>query len=147
MVYEVGEITGALKKLAKDEDLCVIALSQLKRAGSQERKGARPTLDDLRESGDIEADADVVVFIHRDSYYIKQTDDYIKGDQKALNEFADKQFDAELIIGKARAGSTPTIHAKCNMASSSLFEGNYAGCDDKGTPIFGGAADYLEFTY
>ena len=135
-VYEIGEITGALKQLAKDEDLCVIALAQLKRAESREKKGMRPTLDDLRESGDIEADADVVCFIHRESYYIRQSDEFIQNKPEALAAFADKQFDAELIIGKARAGATPTVRAKCFMPSSSIFEGNFTGVNGRGEPLF-----------
>lgn len=73
-VYEVGEISAGLKELAKSEDVCVVLLAQLNRA-LENREDKRPGLSDLRESGDLEADADVVAFLHRESYFIQASAD------------------------------------------------------------------------
>ncbi|HYE82670.1 MAG TPA: replicative DNA helicase [Clostridia bacterium] len=90
---EVGIITKALKKLAKDLDVPVILLHQLSRACEQ-RANKRPMLSDLRDSGDIEQDADLVMFIYRDEYY---------------NPTTEKKGFAEIIIAKNRDGETGTV--------------------------------------
>lgn len=137
--YEVGEITAGLKQLAKDEEICVVLLAQLSRAiESRDRNDRRPTLSDLRESGDIEADADVVIFLYRGSYYIEQSPDFKRQDANALREFARTQFDAELIVEKNRSGPKRTIVAKSFMATSSLFEGEFSGIDSRRAPVFSG---------
>ncbi len=90
---EIAEISRSLKILAKEIKVPVIALSQLSRAPEQ-RPEHRPMLSDLRESGSIEQDADIVMFLYRDDYY---------------NEQSDKKNVAEVIIAKHRAGSTGTV--------------------------------------
>ena len=109
-VQEISEITQGLKALAKELSVPVLALSQLSRA-VETRDDKKPLLSDLRESGSIEQDADVVMFVYRESYYLKN-----KEPRPATVEHAEWQAKmneishlAELIIGKQRHGPTGTI--------------------------------------
>ena len=109
-VQEISEITQGLKALAKELTIPVLALSQLSRAVEQ-RDDKKPLLSDLRESGSIEQDADVVMFVYRESYYLKA-----KEPRPATVEHAEWQAKmnevshlAELIIGKQRHGPTGNV--------------------------------------
>jgi replicative DNA helicase len=109
-VQEVSEITTALKALAKELHIPVLALSQLSRQVEQ-REDKRPQLADLRESGSIEQDADVVLFVFREEYYLERrepnlnTDDHAKW-RSQMNAVTGQ---AEVIIGKQRHGPTGTV--------------------------------------
>jgi replicative DNA helicase len=92
-VQEVSQISRSLKILARDLEVPIIALSQLSRAVEQ-RTDKRPILSDLRESGSIEQDADLVAFIYRDEYY---------------NDESDQQGLAEVIVAKHRNGPTDAL--------------------------------------
>ncbi len=117
-VQELTEITTGLKALAKELNVPVVALSQLSRQ-VESRDDKRPQLSDLRESGSIEQDADVVIFVYREEYYLKN-----KQPREGTEEFLAWQQDmeraygkAEVIIGKQRHGPTGTVEL--------AFEGEY----------------------
>jgi replicative DNA helicase len=113
---EVGAIAAGLKALAKDLKVPVVALSQLSRK-VEERPDKRPQLADLRESGSIEQDADVVLFVYRESYYLARTEPDAS-DQIKHMEWTDKmskvQGLAEVIIGKLRQGPIGTVRLSFN---------------------------------
>ncbi|MGF1625895.1 MAG: replicative DNA helicase [Alphaproteobacteria bacterium] len=130
-VQEVSEITRGLKALAKELDVPVIALSQLSRAVEQ-REDKRPQLADLRESGSIEQDADVVMFIFREQYYLERAEP-AQRDDESLEKFNDRHDrwmhrceevynTGEVIIAKQRHGPIGTIRLS--------FDGQYTKFSD-----------------
>ncbi|MCA3436985.1 MAG: replicative DNA helicase [Rhodobacter sp.] len=134
-VLEVSEITQGLKAIAKELDIPVIALSQLSRA-VENREDKRPQLADLRESGSIEQDADVVMFVYRDEYYKEREK---PGDhelekmvqwQQVMEQVHGK---AEVIIGKQRHGPIGTVELS--------FEGRFTRFGNLAKPWQQGGAD------
>lgn len=118
-VQEVGEVSDALATLAKDQDVAVLALHQLNR-GTEGRENKRPTLADLRNSGDLEQDADLVCFAYRQSYYLERS----KCDPGSQQEFQRQtELDAckntlDILIAKNRNGPTTSVTMFCDMASN-----------------------------
>ena len=107
---EVSEMSRLLKSIAKELNIPVIALSQLNR-GVEGRQNRRPLLSDLRESGSIEQDADVIMMLYREDYYKPETD---------------KKGKAEVILNKQRNGPTGTVHLKWDPRFG-LFENDIPG--------------------
>ena len=130
-VNEVSEITQGLKAIAKELNIPVIALSQLSRQ-VENREDKRPQLSDLRESGSIEQDADVVMFVFREEYYKereKPGDHDVEETIKWQEEMSNLHGKAEIIIGKQRHGPIGTVELS--------FEGKYT--------LFGNLAKTYQF--
>jgi len=103
---EVSAISRGIKALARELNIPVICLAQLNRSAEQ-REGHRPRMADLRESGSIEQDADVIILLHRESYFHDKDSDWAM-------ENADRIHESELIIAKQRNGPTGTVFLKWN---------------------------------
>jgi len=117
MVQQITEISRSLKHLARELDVPVIALSQLSRA--VEQRGGKPRLSDLRDSGSIEQDADVVMFIHREDKY---------------KEEADRTNIVEIMIEKHRNGPVGRVQLYFNDKTTSFHSidnANYSGADQE----------------
>ena len=119
-VQEISEISRGLKALAKELDLPVVGLSQLSRAVEQ-REEKRPQLSDLRESGSIEQDADIVLFIYREDYYLKAVEPDMplpdETEKQSKYEAWKEKYDpvagrAEIIVAKQRHGSTGIVRVR-----------------------------------
>jgi len=130
-VQEVSEITRGLKGVAKELNVPVVALSQLSRQ-TEQRDDKRPMLSDLRESGSIEQDADVVMFIFREEYYLEKGEP-IQGLDEAQEKFSNRSEQwaerlehvrntASVIIAKQRHGPVGTIDL--------YFDGKHTRFDD-----------------
>jgi len=130
-VVEISQITQGLKALAKEFEIPVIALSQLSRQ-VENREDKRPQLSDLRESGSIEQDADAVMFVYRDEYYLQQrqpkeiafesAEKYQIAVEKWQADMAQVHNKAELILEKQRHGPTGFINL--------FFEGEFTRFSD-----------------
>jgi len=120
--YEIGEISSGLKSLAKDLDIAVVLLAQLNR-DVEKREDKRPQLSDLRESGDLEADADKVLMLYRESYYhaMKQPNE---ADREKFSQWlidSEKSHNRiELLVEKNRMGATGKIEAFCDVGASAI---------------------------
>ena len=147
-VQEISEITRGLKTLAKELDVPVLALSQLSRAVEQ-REDKRPQLSDLRESGTIEQDADVVMFIFREEYYLErseptrradESEDQYQGRHMRWQENMGKVENlAELIIAKQRHGPTGKVELRFHHQITkfdNVEESHGRAADDDGDAPF-----------
>ena len=105
MHQKIGEISKGLKSMAKEFNCPVVVLAQLSRSVEQ-RQDKRPLLSDLRESGSIEEDADVVTFLYRDAYYSKDETDRTM----------------EIIVAKNRNGGTGTVYANYNKFTGAITD-------------------------
>ena len=126
-VLEISEITQGLKAIAKEFNIPVVALSQLSR-NVEQREDKKPQLADLRESGSIEQDADIVMFIYRESYYEerkKPNDEDLEKLKKWQERMEKIRNKSDLIIAKHRNGPIGTISLYFNAESSKF--GDYAG--------------------
>lgn len=121
---QITEISTALKELAGKLEIPVLALSQLSRAVEQ-RDDKRPQLSDLRESGQIEQDADTVIFCYRDEYYVQRSEpeqhdaEAHLAWQEAMRKASNR---LELIVGKQRQGPIGTAHVFMNPALNKIWE-------------------------
>lgn len=129
-VQEVTKITAALKGIAKELNVPILALSQLSRAVEQ-REDRRPQLSDLRDSGSIEQDADVVMFVYREQYYLEREepsagcDKYEDKYRKWCDRLAACRNTAEVIVAKQRRGAIGSAHLQFD--SELVKFGNLAG--------------------
>jgi len=134
-VQEISEISRGLKTLAKELDVPVIGLSQLSRAVEQ-REDKRPQLSDLRESGSIEQDADIVLFIYREDYYVKGVEVEMPTPEEAeknpLQRQKYEEWDskyqsvrgkAEIIVAKQRHGSTGIVRVRFDGRTTKFSDG------------------------
>jgi replicative DNA helicase len=127
-VQEISEITQGLKALAKELNVPVLALSQLSRAVEQ-RDDKKPQLADLRESGSIEQDADVVMFVYREAYYLERKEPTLGSVEHA--EWQQKMDEisrlADIMISKQRHG--PTGNIRLSFESKFTKFGNFISKD------------------
>ncbi len=142
-VQEISEITRSLKALAKELNVPVVALSQLSRA-VESREDKRPLLSDLRESGSIEQDADVVMFVFREQYYLERAEPG-RRPEEAEDKFNDRYAKwkerceevwntAEVIIAKQRHGPVGTVRLSFHGEFTKF--GNHIGGDQYESPQF-----------
>lgn len=113
---EIGQITAGLKLLARDEDIAIVLLCQLNRK-VEERADKRPELQDLRDSGEIEADADAVWFLYREAYYLQKGG---KHNADKLIEYEACKYHIEIEIAKQRMGPTGVVKLFCDVATCSI---------------------------
>lgn len=123
-VLEIGEITASLKRLAKELEIPIMLLSQLNRM-VEAREDKRPTMADLRESGNIEQDADLIIMLYREAYYLERQQP--KNARMDSEEFASWQIRMnqhqnllDAIVEKQRQGPIGTVKLFCNIASNAV---------------------------
>ena len=119
-VNEIGELSDAMARLAKRENVAVLALHQINR-GVEGRDNKRPALSDLRDSGTIEQDADVVMFVFRAIYYLERLKcDKEEEERERLIKIERKPYDMEIMVAKNRGGATANVDVYANMAANAV---------------------------
>jgi replicative DNA helicase len=119
-VQEVGEYSAGMQRLAKSEQIVVLALHQLNR-NPEGRDNKRPELSDLRDSGRLEQDADIVLFAYRPAYYLERMKfDNPDDERDRVQRLDAKRYELELNIAKQRNGPTSTIEFFCDMAANAI---------------------------
>ena len=118
---EVSEISRGLKALARELQVPVIALTQLSRSVEQRGTDKKPKLSDLRESGALEQDADIVIFLYREDYHDRNKNE---DEQKyeVANESANPNKETEIIISKHRNGPTGTVKLMFNLDYNAFYD-------------------------
>ena len=125
-VREVGEISEGLMALAQELDVAVVALCQLNR-GVEGRDNKRPTLADLRDSGEVEQNASLVIFLYRPAYYLEQKredDPEIEREREALLE--KHRHRLEFIVSKNRNGRPGVVDAFVNIGANAVRNASFA---------------------
>jgi len=115
MYAQVTENSGALKRLQRELDVPMVVLSQLSR-GVEQREDRRPFMSDLKESGAIEQDADVIIFPFRKAYYLEREES-----PEAQVELIDAANSIEIIVAKQRSGPTGSFVAGCNIGANAFW--------------------------
>ncbi|MCC5823835.1 MAG: replicative DNA helicase [Planctomycetes bacterium] len=140
---EVSEISRSIKALARELRVPVICLAQLNR-GAEQREGNRPRMSDLRESGSIEQDADVVALLHRESYYHRGDPAWDPNSPEFDEDNREKLNLAELIIAKQRNGPTGTVKLiwDSHVVRFKSYEGRHSGGSYGFDRDFAAAPDY-----
>ncbi|WPY01503.1 DnaB-like replicative DNA helicase (plasmid) [Candidatus Trichorickettsia mobilis] len=123
-VYQIEEITRALKQIAIELEVPIVVLSQLSR-GAEKREDRRPLMSDLRDSGAIEQDADTVMLLYREEYYLKQAEPAVYEKDKHA-DWAKKMDDArnvvEVIIAKNREGETGKVQLHADLGANKFTD-------------------------
>lgn len=119
--YEIGEITAALKGLARQLGICVVLFHQLNRV-VEATASRRPGMEHLRESGDVEQDADVVILLYREAYYIDRSGDMANPakEAEAAVRKAAVEFDLDMIVAKQRMGPAKDVRVFCDIGCSAV---------------------------
>jgi replicative DNA helicase len=131
-VLELSEISGGIKQTAKDLKIPIIALAQLSRK-VEERTGSRPQMADLRESGTLEQDADVIGLIYRPEYYVQVEEKRIAAAEKAKLDLETWEKLAEIIIAKQRNGPVGSVNLQ--------FEKEFARFGNSTAKLYSGAEE------
>lgn len=121
---EIGEIVWGLRELAQRHGFCCMLMCQLNRSvESRDVKNKRPSLSDLRDSGELEQDADVVLFVYREAYYLKKLLDDEREPEKISDlrhRYDSLKHEMEIIVAKNRHGDQQTVKAWCDIAASAV---------------------------
>lgn len=124
---EIGELTAGLRGLAKELDCAAVVLSQLSR-GVEGREDKRPNMGDLRDSGNIEQDADVIIMVYREAYYLERKEPPAgSAEHEIWQQKLEKCFNViQLIVEKQRMGPIGTVECYCDIAANAIRDVGYS---------------------